>query len=87
MWLIYAGLGALAVKSAYERREAARLWREAVGGGYDFAQKRFAVELELDRARLPPKAARMLHLSRRDMGLVLLLLPVALIIQTLNLGE
>jgi hypothetical protein len=87
LWAIYAGLGALAVKAALERKAATRLWREAVGGPYDFAQKRFVVELELDRATLPPKAARMLRLSRRDMGFVLMLLPLALIIQTMNLGE
>jgi hypothetical protein len=87
LWMIYAGLGALTVKSALERKAAARMWQEAVGGPYDFAQKRFVVELELDRAVLPPKAAQMLRRSRRDMGFVLLLLPLALTIQTINLGE
>jgi hypothetical protein len=87
LWAIYAGLGTMAVKAALERREAARLWRDAVGGPYDFKQKRFAVELELDRAVLPDKARRMLLLARRDMGFVLLLLPVALTIQTITLGE
>ncbi len=85
--LIYGGLGVLTVKSVLERKEAARLWREAVGGPYDFDQKRFVVELELDQATLPPKAAKLLRLSRRDMGFALMLLPFALTIQTMNLGE
>ncbi len=83
--LIYGGLGVLFVKSALERRAAVQLWREANGGPFDFKQRKFTTELELDRAQLPPAAAQMLRHARRDMGFALALLPVALTIQTLTL--
>jgi hypothetical protein len=85
LWLIYTGLGLLLVKSALERRAAAQLWREANGGPFDFKQKKFTTELELDRAKLPPAAARELQHARRDLGFALMLLPLALTIQTLTL--
>jgi hypothetical protein len=83
----YAGLGILFVKSHLERRAAVHLWRQALGGSYDHKQRRFATELELDRAKLPKSAAHQLRLSRQDMGFALMVLPVALTIQLLNLGN
>lgn len=85
LWVIYTGLGVLFVKAALERRAAAQLWREANGGPFDFKQRKFTTELELDRAKLPPAAQRELQHARRDLGFALMLLPVALAIQTLTL--
>ncbi len=63
--LIYAGAGVAMVRAIFLRRAALKAWRAAIGGQFDKRQHRFATELDLDRARLPPEAARKLFESRR----------------------
>jgi hypothetical protein len=74
--LIYAVAGAAFVRAALLRREAVAAWRAALGGTFDTRQHKFATELEIDRARLPPAAAKKLLESRR----VLVAASVALLI-------
>jgi hypothetical protein len=62
---IYAGAGVAFIRAFLLRREAVRAWRKAIGGSFDARQHKFATELDLDRARLPPEAARKLAESRR----------------------
>jgi hypothetical protein len=62
---IYAGAGVAMIRAIFLRREAVSAWRNAIGGEFDRRQHRFATELDLDRARLPPEAARKLFESRR----------------------
>jgi hypothetical protein len=78
--LIYAGAGAAFVRAVILRREAVAAWRAAVGGEFDARQHKFATELDLDRARLPPMAARKLFESRRVLvaGGVALVIALAL---------
>ncbi|MGE0830143.1 MAG: hypothetical protein AB7O04_12440 [Hyphomonadaceae bacterium] len=63
--VIYFGAGIAFVRAILLRRAAVREWRKAIGGEFDARAHRFATELELDRARLPPEAARKLLESRR----------------------
>lgn len=63
--LVYAGAGAAMIRAIFLRREAIAAWRRAIGGEFDRKQHRFATELDLDRAKLPPEAARKLMESRR----------------------
>jgi hypothetical protein len=65
--VIYAAAGVAFVRAFLLRREAVRAWRKAIGGRFDPRQHKFATELDLDRARLPPEAARKLAESRRVM--------------------
>ncbi len=62
---IYFAAGLAMIRAILLRREAVAAWRRAVGGEFDPRAHRFATELELDRARLPPEAARKLIESRR----------------------
>jgi hypothetical protein len=62
---VYVGLGAGFVRAVFQRREAVMIWRAAVGGAFDGHQGRFATELDLDRATLPPRAQLLLRESRR----------------------
>ncbi|MBL8550698.1 MAG: hypothetical protein JNJ73_12010 [Hyphomonadaceae bacterium] len=63
--LIYAGAGVAFVRAVILRREAVAAWRQAAGGTFDKRQHKFITDLDLDRARLPPLAARKLIESRR----------------------
>ncbi|MET0182218.1 MAG: hypothetical protein ABW199_04960 [Caulobacterales bacterium] len=63
--LVYAGAGAAMIRAVFLRRDAVNEWRKAVGGEFDKRAHRFATELELDRAKLPPRAALKLLQSRR----------------------
>ena len=63
--VIYAAAGVAIIRAVMLRREALKAWREAIHGQFDQHQHRFATELDLDRARLPPEAARKLMESRR----------------------
>lgn len=63
--LIYAGAGVAFIRSYLLRRAAVRAWRQSIGGPFDKRQHKFATELEIDRARLPPDAAKKLTESRR----------------------
>ncbi|MFZ4120911.1 MAG: hypothetical protein ACOYKM_04535 [Caulobacterales bacterium] len=85
--VIFGGVGVLMVKAALERRAAVSRWRAAVGGDYDKAQRCFVTELELDRRRLPPEAARLLRTSRANYAFGLGLMAFALVLQTMTLGD
>ena len=63
--VIYAGAGVAFIRAFLLRRAAVRAWRKAIGGSFDARQHKFATELDLDRARLPPEAASKLAESRR----------------------
>ncbi|MGE0044610.1 MAG: hypothetical protein AB7J28_09080 [Hyphomonadaceae bacterium] len=63
--VIYFGAALAFIRAYLLRREAVRAWRAAVGGNFDRGAHRFANELELDRARLPPEARAKLLESRR----------------------
>lgn len=80
MALIYAGAGVAIIRAIFLRREAVQAWRAAIGGDFDRRQHRFATELELDRARLPPEAARKLLESRRALLAGVSALGVALLV-------
>jgi hypothetical protein len=82
---IYAGAGVAFVRAVILRREALAAWREAVGGSFDTGQRRFITDLDLDRARLPPGAARKLIESRRVLVAGSLALMIALFLNFLVL--
>ncbi|MBI1185923.1 MAG: hypothetical protein GC206_01035 [Alphaproteobacteria bacterium] len=76
--IIYAAAGLAFVQAFLLRRAAVRAWRKSIGGAFDKRQHRFATELEIDRARLPPEAQRKLMDSRRVLVAASLALAVAL---------
>lgn len=78
--VIYAAGGVAFIMSFLLRRAAVREWRKAIGGEFDKRQHKFATELEIDRARLPPAAQKKLTDSRRALLAGSIVLGIALLI-------
>ncbi|NWG54550.1 MAG: hypothetical protein HXY28_12585 [Hydrogenophilaceae bacterium] len=76
--IVYAAAGLAFVQAFLLRRAAVREWRRAIGGRFDKRQHKFATELEIDRARLPPEAQKKLLDSRRVLVAASLVLMAAL---------
>ena len=78
--VIYAAAGLAFIQAFLLRRAAVREWRKTIGGAFDKRQHKFATELEIDRARLPPEAQKRLMESRRVLlaGSVVLAIALAL---------
>ena len=62
---VYFGAGVAMVRAILLRQAAVRAWRASIGGQFDRKQHRFATDLDLDRAKLPPEARAKLIESRR----------------------
>lgn len=84
--LIYAGAGVAMVRAIFLRREAVAAWRRAAGGVFDHKTQHLANELEIDRARLPPEAARKLFESRRVLAAGFGALLLAIVLNFIVLG-
>jgi hypothetical protein len=63
--VVYAAAGLAFIQAWLLREAAVRAWRKAIGGQFDKRQRKFATNLEIDRARLPPEAQKKLIDSRR----------------------
>jgi hypothetical protein len=80
---LYVGLGIEMLRALFKRRDALSAWRAAVGGDFDKGQRRFVTSLDLDHARLPKDAVRLLQQSRRTLALCSVVLVALLALQLL----
>jgi hypothetical protein len=79
----YVGLGLELLRATFKRRAALAAWRAAAGGAFDRGQHRFVTNLDLDGARLPEPARRLLKESRQSMAICGVILIALLALQLL----